>query len=104
MTKTTQMWPLVNPIWHWFIDKLGRYAEAVELLESALKSDLKNFGKDHPNVAIRQLNLAAVYIKTDRKPEAKALLQAAYQNFLQNFGQTHPHTINIQKWFPHAEE
>ncbi|MBK8428199.1 MAG: tetratricopeptide repeat protein [Lewinellaceae bacterium] len=83
---------------------LGRHAEAAELLESALKSDLNNFGKDHPNVAIRQLNLAAVYIESDRKPEARVFLQAAYQNLLKNFGPAHPDTINIQKWFPHAEE
>jgi Tetratricopeptide repeat len=84
-------------------EDLGRYIEAAELLENALKSGLANFGKDHPDVAIRQWNLATVYIKTDKKTEARVLLQVAYQNLLKNFGAEHPHTINIQTWFPYAE-
>ncbi len=40
---------------------LERYEEAIDLLESALKSNLNNYDKDHPNVAISQSNLALVY-------------------------------------------
>ncbi|MEQ1747410.1 MAG: tetratricopeptide repeat protein, partial [Saprospiraceae bacterium] len=40
---------------------LGHYARAARLLEKALEIDLQNFGKEHPNVAVRQSNLANVY-------------------------------------------
>jgi tetratricopeptide (TPR) repeat protein len=39
---------------------LGRYEEAAELLEIALKSDLKNFGEQHPHVKIIKRNLQAI--------------------------------------------
>ncbi|NQU68413.1 MAG: tetratricopeptide repeat protein, partial [Candidatus Marinimicrobia bacterium] len=40
---------------------LGDYEKARDLLETALKSDLKNFGDKHPTIATYQSNLAGVY-------------------------------------------
>ena len=77
---------------------LGRYEQAAQLLETAIQSILKNFGNDHPNVAVSQNNLALVYYYVDRKAEAKALWGEAYQNFLKNLGAEHPHTLQLKEY------
>jgi tetratricopeptide (TPR) repeat protein len=69
---------------------LGRYEVAAKLLETALESDLKNFGKDHPNVADSQSNLALVYHDLGRYEAAAQLLEIALENDLKNFGKDHP--------------
>jgi tetratricopeptide (TPR) repeat protein len=69
---------------------LGRYQEAAELLEKALKSDIKNFGEGHPSVVVRQSNLAMVYQDLCRYQEATELLEKALKSDIKNFGDGHP--------------
>ncbi|WP_165841045.1 tetratricopeptide repeat protein [Larkinella punicea] len=69
---------------------LGDYNRARDLLEAALASDLTNFGKDHPTVAVRQSNLATVYRDLGDYNRARDLLEAALASALTNFGKDHP--------------
>jgi tetratricopeptide (TPR) repeat protein len=69
---------------------LGRYEVAAQLLETSLASDLKNFGIDHLNVAVRQSNLAIVYQNLGRYEAAAQLLETALASDLKNFGKDHP--------------
>ena len=39
----------------------GEYGKAIEYYEKALKSDLKTFGEDHPNVATSWNNLGVAW-------------------------------------------
>ncbi|MCD4745132.1 MAG: tetratricopeptide repeat protein, partial [Bacteroidales bacterium] len=65
------------------------------LLESALKSGLKNFGEKHPNVAVRQSNLANVYSDLGDYEKARGLWEAAYKNFKNSLGEDHPNTKTV---------
>ncbi len=69
---------------------LGNYTKAGKLLEQALLSDVANFGKSHPKVAIRQNNLAAVHQHLGNYTKSAELLEAALQSDIANFGETHP--------------
>jgi len=75
-----------------FEEHLGNYARAARLMEKALEIDLKNFGNEHPNVAVRQSNLANVYRNLGQYEKARDLLEAALASAEKNFGQEHPNT------------
>ena len=68
----------------------GSYKKALDLLEEAFESDLKNFGPDHPRVVVRQMNLATVYSNLGNFEKALDLLKAALASALKNFGPDHP--------------
>lgn len=74
--------------------KLGRYEEAVELLECVLKSDLNKYGKNHKNVALRKSNLGFSYAELGRVDEAILVLKEALQSDINNFGANHPTVTN----------
>jgi tetratricopeptide (TPR) repeat protein len=69
---------------------LGRYDEAAELLEHALKNCLDKLGEAHPDVAAIRSNLASIYYKIGRHEEATHLLEAALASDLANLGERHP--------------
>ena len=69
---------------------LGRYEQSAQLLEATLVSDLKNFGEQHPNVAISSSSLAISYQSLGRYEEAAQLLEAALASDRKNFGEQHP--------------
>ena len=71
-------------------DDLGEYERARDLLETALASDLKNFGADHPNIAVYQSNLAKVYDSLGQYDRARDLQESALTSDLKNFGADHP--------------
>ena len=70
---------------------------ATELLEDALSSNTKNFGKTHITVANVQFNLAFVYQDLKRTKEAYTLLKEAYDTYLTIFGENHPNTIAVKE-------
>jgi len=74
------------------LQDLGDYQEAKKLLEAALISDKKNFGKDHPTTAVRYSNLALVLKDLGDYQGAKKLLEAAMTSDEKNFGKDHPNT------------
>jgi len=71
-------------------ENLGRYEKARDLFESALESDIENFGEGHSKVAIRQSNLAIVYRNLGDHEKARGLLEAALASDIDNFGEGHP--------------
>ena len=71
---------------------LGDYNGAKALLEKAMVSDEKNFGKEHPTTAVRYSNLATVLQDLGDYNGAKALLEKAMVSDEKNFGKEHPTT------------
>ncbi len=74
------------------LQDLGEYGGAKELLEKAKKSAEKNFGKDHPDTAVRYSNLATVLKDLGDYEGAKELLEKAKISDEKNFGENHPNT------------
>lgn len=79
-----------------FAQDLGHYDRAARLMEKALALDLKNFGADHPTVAVSQSNLATVYRNLGLYEKARDLLESALASDLKNFGKDHP-TVAIRQ-------
>ncbi len=82
---------------------LGRYAEAAGLLENALASAIKNFGKGHPSVAVRQSNLGMVHLETKEYEKAISLFQDAYDLYARLLGEEHPNTQTIGRNLQYAK-
>lgn len=68
----------------------AQYKEAEPLYRRALKIDEESFDPDHPNVAIRLNNLAALLHDTNRLGEAEPLMRRALQIDEDSFGPDHP--------------
>jgi nephrocystin-3 len=64
--------------------------EAEPLMGRALKIDEKNYGPDHPMVAIRLSNLAALLYSMNRLQEAETLMERALKIDEKNYGPDHP--------------
>ncbi len=77
---------------------LGEYEKARDLLETALKSALENFGAKHPNVAVSQSNLANVYRNLGEYEKARDLWLSAYTIFLKTLGENHPNTKTVKEF------
>jgi tetratricopeptide (TPR) repeat protein len=71
---------------------LGDYTGAKGLLEKAMVSAEKNFGKDHPTTAVCYSNLALVLKALGDYTGAKGLLEKAMVSDEKNFGKDHPTT------------
>ena len=80
------------------IEKTGQYERARDLLEGALASAVKNFGPDHPTVAVRQLNLGVVLLNMEDKGKARDLFVQAHRLFLKQLGEQHPNTQTAKEW------
>ena len=65
-------------------------AEAEPLMREALRIDRASFGPDHPKVAIRLNNLAALLQATNRMAEAEPLMREALRIDRASFGPDHP--------------
>ncbi len=74
------------------LQDLGDYAGAKALLEKALASAERNYGKDHPTIAIRYSNLALVLKALGDYAGARALLEKAMASAERNYGKEHPTT------------
>jgi tetratricopeptide (TPR) repeat protein len=68
----------------------GNYDKAIEYYKKALKSDLKNFGEDHPNVASYRNNLGATWKAKGEYDKAIEYYEMALKSDLKNFGENHP--------------
>jgi tetratricopeptide (TPR) repeat protein len=65
---------------------------AKNILEKALRSDTKNFGKDHPTTTMHINNLALIYREQGDLKTARKMLERAAQNDERNLGPMHNHT------------
>lgn len=79
-----------------FEQYLGHYDRAARLREKALEIYLKNFGKEHLNVAALLSNLASVYSDLGDYERARNLLEQALASDLKNFGEIHPNVALSQ--------
>ena len=68
----------------------GNYDKAIEYYKKALKSDLKTFGEDHPNVATYRNNLGATWKAKGEYDKAIEYYEMALKSDLKNFGENHP--------------
>ncbi len=69
---------------------MGEHAEARRQIELALESDLRQFGPDHPNVAVRRSNLANILGDLGEHGEARRQIELALESDLRQFGPDHP--------------
>jgi tetratricopeptide (TPR) repeat protein len=70
--------------------KRAHFEVAEPILRRALKIDEKNYGPNHPSVAIDLNNLAQLLQETDRLVEAELLLRRALEIGEQTLGPEHP--------------
>ena len=68
----------------------GRYADAEPLYKRALEIDEKVYGKEHPSVATRLVNLADLYRTTGRYAEGEPLFTRALKILEKVHGEEHP--------------
>ncbi|MEI7869452.1 MAG: tetratricopeptide repeat protein [Candidatus Methylumidiphilus sp.] len=67
-------------------------------MRRALKIDETSSGPDHPKVATRLNNLAALLLDTNRLDEAEPLMRRGlliYLSFTRNTGHIHPHLPTV---------
>jgi tetratricopeptide (TPR) repeat protein len=74
----------------------GDLTRGRELLEQALALALRNFGEQHPSVAIRRSHLALVLRALGDLPRAKELLELALASSLRGFGEHDPSVATIR--------
>ncbi|MGR3173480.1 MAG: tetratricopeptide repeat protein, partial [Candidatus Scalindua sp.] len=69
---------------------LAQYDKAIEYYEKALKSDLKTFGEDHPQVAIYRNNLGVAWNAKGKYDKAIEYYEKSLESDLKTFGEDHP--------------
>ena len=69
---------------------LGRYSEAEKLYRLALESAVRQFGPDHPTVAVRRSNLATILRDLGEHQQARQQIELALESELRQFGPDHP--------------
>ncbi len=69
---------------------LGQYHKAIEYYELALASDLKTYGADHPQVAIRRNNLGLAWNALGQYRKAIEYYELALASGLKTYGADHP--------------
>ena len=72
------------------LDAKARYAEAEKASSRALAVSEESLGPDHPTVAVRLNNLAALLSKTNRVTEAEPLMRRALAIDEASYGPDHP--------------
>jgi tetratricopeptide (TPR) repeat protein len=72
----------------------NRLAAAELPMRRALELDEKNFGPDHPNVAVHLNNLALLLQDTNRLADAELLMRRALEFDEKNFGPDHPNVAS----------
>ena len=72
------------------LQETNRLGEAEPLMRRALAIDEASLGKDHPKVAIRLNNLAALLQATNRLGEAEPLMRRALAIDEASLGKDHP--------------
>ena len=67
---------------------LGEHVEARKQIEQALESDLRQFGPDHPNVAVRRSEFS----------KALAEIDLVLEVFRRKLPAGHPHIRGAEEW------
>ncbi len=98
MDALARLWAVLDhPGATWLLNQVGlklhhlaNWTKAEPLMRRALAIDEKNFGPDHPIVAIRLSNLAGLLQDTNRMHKAELLIRRALEIGEKNFGPDHP--------------
>ncbi|MBO1223486.1 MAG: toll/interleukin-1 receptor domain-containing protein [Candidatus Scalindua sediminis] len=69
----------------------GEYDKAIKYHEKALESYLKNFGEEHPDVAIIWNNLGCDCLLKGKYDKAIEYYEKSLKSYLKNFGEEHQH-------------
>jgi tetratricopeptide (TPR) repeat protein len=70
--------------------ELARHDSAISYFEQALAADVKTYGEDHPNVAIRRNNLGLAYHSLGQYEKAIAYYEQALASDVKTYGEDHP--------------
>jgi len=81
----------------WVYDDTGDYDRAIESYQKALEIALKEFGPEHPEVAVRYNELGLAYYNICDYDRATQSYQKALEIGLKKLGRNHPHTKIYQK-------
>ena len=79
-------------VWH----KKAQYDKAIEYFEKVLKSDIKTFGEDHPDVASRLNNLGGAWYAKGEYDKAIEYYEKALSVFRVSLGNDHPSTKSVE--------
>ncbi len=77
---------------------MGEHAEARKQIELALESGLRQLGPDHPNVAIRRGNLAAILYKLGERGAALREIDLALEILRRKLPPGHPDIRRGERW------
>ena len=87
---------LVGTTWGWPGKQKGEYDKAIEYYEKALKSGIKTFGEDHPQVAIYRNNLGLAWQAKGEYDKAIEYYEKALSVLSVKLGNEHPDTKLIE--------
>lgn len=73
---------------------IGKYNEAIDLLDEAIEINVQIFGQNHPKVAIDKKQLANVYYEIGEFEKSKELLEYSFNIISICFGNLHPIYFN----------
>ncbi|PID48664.1 MAG: hypothetical protein CR991_10580, partial [Proteobacteria bacterium] len=76
---------------------MGEYTQALPLCESALATQERVLGQEHPDVAQTLNNLGIVYLGMDQYNESAAYLKRALSIYELKLGAEHPDTQNTKR-------
>jgi tetratricopeptide (TPR) repeat protein len=74
----------------------GKYKEAIEYFEKALKINLKAFGDKHPKVAENLSNMGKVYNSLGNYEKSKEYIKKALGIYELTLGKNHPETEKVR--------
>ncbi|MBM3737686.1 MAG: tetratricopeptide repeat protein, partial [Acidobacteria bacterium] len=72
------------------LQNLGEHKAARQQIELALESDLRQFGPDHPTIAVLRSNLANILGALGEHQAARQQIDLALESALRQFGPDHP--------------
>ena len=75
---------------------MREYKKAIEYYEKALGSDLKTYGKDHPDVATIWKNMGLAWHSLGKYETAIEYYEKALKVFDKSLGKNHPYTITVR--------
>jgi tetratricopeptide (TPR) repeat protein len=76
------------------LSALGRYGDAIAMLENARDIYLTTFGPDHPQVGLKLRDLARAWINAGNDDRGDEVLREGYAQLTRSLGATHPVTLS----------
>ena len=83
--------------------KQGRPAEAIPLLQKALRYRMARLGPNHYGTRMTQMRIAEAELALGQTDIALTELEALWKGSLNTLGADHPHTLDLQRMFAEAQ-